>query len=446
MINELEMNNDGPGHYNADPSGGQAGHPGTGGPARPCPPSGAAVEKFNILFVDDEQNILDSMRLMLRSMRHQWNTAFADSGEAALALMETRRFDVIVSDVRMPGMDGARLLSIVAERWPETVRMVLSGYFDQASVISTVKLTHQYLSKPCSPEEVISAISKALRLREVITCESLKRLVSRIESLPALPDLYQKLIAELQDESSSMQRIGDIISQDVTMTSSILRLVNSAFFGLPTHVNGVHHAVKLLGVDTIRVLVLGIGLFSRVDPSNLGFSLEELWAHSLRVSCFCKAIAEVEGLGADAREDCFVAGLLHDLGKLVLASTMPEEYARALARVAQGGVHVHEAEHEVFRIAHGEVGAYLLSLWGFKDAVIEAVCWHHHRQRLSCDVFNPLLVLAVSDAFDHELVRLHPDRDWRAGTMLEFPKEEYMARLKDWRGLCAQTLARESAC
>ncbi len=402
------------------------------------------MTKHSILFVDDDQNILDGMRLVLRPMRHQWDTSFASSGEEALRLMEGGNFDVIVSDVRMPGMDGAQLLEVVAERWPETVRLVLSGYFDQSSVIGTVKLAHQYLSKPCSPDKIINAISKALRLRDIIASGALKRLITRLDSLPALPDLYQKLMSELQDDRSSMQRIGDIISRDVTMTSGILRLVNSSFFGLPVHVTGVHHAVKLLGVDTIRGLVLGIGLFCRADFARLGFSLEFLWTHSIRTSCFCRAIAELEGMSAEERDDCFLAGMLHDFGKLVLAHTMPSEYGSLLIRVREGGVHIHEAEQEAFGVTHGEVGAYLLNIWGFKDSIVEAVCWHHHQQRIACDSLSPLLVLAASDAFDHDMVKLHAN--WRQ-FFEEVPpiyKEEYVTRLKTWRDLCEKVLDNDS--
>lgn len=402
------------------------------------------MTKPRILFVDDEQNIMDGIQLLLRPLRNQWDMSFATSGTEALKLMETGPFDVVVSDMRMPGMDGAQLLAEVSRRSPETVRMILSGYSDQASVMRTVKLAHQYLSKPCPAEELKSAINKALRLREIIRSGPLKQFISRIESLPPLPHLYQQLMGELQNDNSSLQRIGDIISQDVAMTSSILRMVNSAFFGLPTHVSSLHHAVKLLGVETIRVLVLSIGLFSYAGTfSFANFSLERLWAHSTRVSCFCRTIAEVERQNAVVRDDCFIAGMLHDLGKLVLATTMPEDYREVLARVQGGGLRLHVAEREAFGVSHAEVGAYLLSLWGFKDSITEAVCWHHEPQRIISAGFSPLLVVAVANHFDHDLVRLNTHREWRADEIPSIPMENHVTRLLEWRKMCEIVLVEE---
>ncbi len=402
------------------------------------------MTKPRILFVDDEQNILDSVRLSLRPLRNEWDMAFMPSAVEALKLMETEFLDVVVSDMRMPGMDGAQLLAEVAERSPETVRMILSGYSDQASVMRTVKLAHRYISKPCPAEELRIAISGAMRLREIIRSGALKRFVSRIESLPPLPLLYQRLMNELQDENSSLQSIGDIIGQDMAMSSSILRLVNSAFFGLPVHVSNLQHAVKLLGIETIRTLVLSIGLFSDVGKATpVGFSLEQLWAHSTRTSCFCKAIAEVERQDTRMRDDCFIAGMLHDVGKLVLVTIMPEVYGEVLTRVQGGSLHLHVAEREAFGTTHSEAGAYLLSLWGFKDAIIDAVCWHHSPEHISCAEFSPLVAVAVADYFDHDLVSINKDRKWRSNEIPNTPKDDYVARLHEWRSLCQNVFLEE---
>lgn len=333
------------------------------------------MSKAQILFVDDEQNILNGFRLILRSMRNEWDVHVALGGREALELMDKQSFDVIVSDMRMPGMDGAQLLAEVARRSSETVRMILSGYSEQSTVLRTVKLAHQYLSKPCSHEDLKNAISRSLRLRDVIHSNAIKKLVSRIESLPALPRLYLELQDALLDANTSLENIGDIIGKDVGMTSSILRLVNSAFFGIPAHVSSVGYAVRLLGVETIRALVLSIELFSGSGADMLGgLSLPRLWLHSARVSCFARAIAELENEPNEVRDDCFIAGTLHDVGALVLAMSMPDVYAKVIARAKMEHTDLHSIEREEFGTTHAEVGAYLLSLWGFKDPIIEAVC------------------------------------------------------------------------
>lgn len=385
---------------------------------------------------------------MLHSKRSEWDMRFLGSGDEALALMRETPQDVVVSDMRMPGMDGAQLLQKVQDASPETVRIILSGYSDQESVMRTVKLAHRYLSKPCPPAQMKQAIDKALRLRDIILSVQIKQLISRIESLPALPELYRQLTLALLNEGSSLQKIGDIIAQDVGMSTSILRLVNSAFFGLPTRVADVQHAVKLLGTETIRVLILSIHLFSTISPKRFpGFSLKRLWEHSTRVACFARAIAEVENAGPDDRDDCFIAGMLHDVGKLVIATTMTADYEKVLALVRDKEIRMCEAEMEVLQTTHADVGAYLISLWGFNDTIVEAVCWHSKESLINCSRFSPLAAVAVANLFDHHHVYIGPNQGntrHKASASAKQSEEgfrfadhlTYLREMRDWRTIC----------
>lgn len=398
------------------------------------------MTKPQILFVDDEQHVLDSLRLLLRPQREAWDMTFVLGGQAALDLLEKQGFDVVLTDMRMPGVDGAQLLAKVAEAWPEAVRMVLSGYSEQASVMRTVRLAHQYLSKPCPQEELKVAIAKALSLRGLIGSASLKRLICRLDALPSMPPLYRQLMVELNSDTGSLKRVGDIVSQDTGMSSSILRLVNSSFFGLAAHISSVHHAVKLLGMETIRVLVLSIELFSSPSAPS-GPTLpqplrESLGAHCLRTACFCRAMAEAEHAGAAERDDCFIAGLLHDLGKLVLGSVLGQEYADVLAEAERQNRAVHLAEREAFGATHAEAGAYLLSLWGFKDSITEAVCLHHEPESLACDSFSVRSAVAVANSFDHDLPQTEQCSEGCGEIQTSLTREEYASRLREWRSHC----------
>lgn len=369
------------------------------------------TDKPKILFVDDEPNILDSLRLMLRSMRSTWEMNFANGGVEALALLADNPHDVVVSDMRMPGMDGAQLLREVQAKYPETVRLILSGYSEQESVMRTVKLAHQYLSKPCRPEVLKEHIVKALRLRDIIQSPDLRKLISKIETLPSLPQVYNELMAELANENASLQRIAEIVNQDVGMSTNVLKLVNSAFFGLPTHAANVQHAVKMLGTETIRVLVLSIHLFSKLPNGELpGFSLKKLWEHCTRVSCLAKGLAAHERTPMAVQDECFIAGMLHDVGKLLLLSSLPDAYKEVVTRVQTENRRLYEVEREMLGATHAELGGYLISLWGFKDSIVEAICWHHSQEKVSLDELSPLTMVTLANAFDHELVVLSEDR------------------------------------
>ena len=399
--------------------------------------------KPKILFVDDEQNILDSLRLSMRSMRAKWDMSFALGGKAALELLAREPHDVVVSDMRMPGLDGAEFLREVRARHPQSVRIILSGYAEEESILKTVTLAHQYLSKPCRPVDLVAAVEKALSLRGVLDHGPLKTLVARMEGLPTLPEVYKRLSAALQEEHATLKELGDIVCEDVAMSASILRLVNSAFFGLPRHISSVHHAVNLIGGQTLRVLVLSAHLFTVLEPAAMpSFSVKLLWEHSQRVACFAKAIAMAEGACRDDRDNGFIAGMLHDMGKLILATNLPAAYQEIIDRVRLEAIPLHVAELEGFGATHAQVGAYLMGLWGFDQPVMEAVCWHHCLDKQTSDLFSPALAVHVADLLDHELVRIHAG--YVAWPLQVGGTQEacFQERLRVWRGCCADTLTR----
>lgn len=401
--------------------------------------------KPKILFVDDEQNVLDSLRLSLRPLRGKWDMGFALGGEVALKVLSESPHEVVVSDMRMPGIDGAQLLHEVQQRYPECVRIILSGYADEGSVLKTVRLAHQYLSKPCRPVDIIQAVDKALSLRDVLASRQIKTIISKLETLPALPKTYSQLATALQDENTTLKTVGDIVGKDVAISASILRLVNSAFFGLPTRVSSIHHAVNLLGAQTLRVLVLSTHLFSCLENKDLpSFSVSLLWEHSLRVACFAKAIAEQEGVCAEARDDSFIAGMLHDVGKLVLSINMRAEFDEVLAQVRSENCPMYVAERAVFGTSHAEVGAYLMGLWGFNSMQLAAVCWHHASENMCCEEFSPQLAVHIANSLDHELVKIHEGYAERPLDLQQVKWDELKGRLQGWRGVCQHLLEKEA--
>lgn len=356
-----------------------------------------------ILFVDDQKNILDGLRRMLRSMRDEWEMLFAESGREALSILKEKPCDVLVSDMRMPEMNGEQLLSQVAEHYPQVVRIVLSGDADKETVLQTTIQAHQYLSKPCDAETLKATVSRACGLRDLLSDPVLRRMVTQVTTLPSLPSLYTKVMAELQSESASLERVGSIIEQDVAMTAKLLQLVNSSFFGFKRQVSRVRDAVPLLGVDVLKSLVLSVGIFSQFQNKTLlhGMSIDAVSEHSMRVANYAKLIAISQKVDRVDQDHSFLAGILHDLGKLILWTSFPNEYVEALSTVAREGCSISEAEVRHFHASHEQVAAYLLGLWGFADAVVEAVAFHHHPGSLPLKRFTPLTAVHVANAFDH---------------------------------------------
>jgi HD-like signal output (HDOD) protein/CheY-like chemotaxis protein len=398
--------------------------------------------KPKILFVDDDSHILNGLRLSLRGMRAEWDMSFAMSGREALDLLSATPHDVVVSDMRMPGMDGGQLLKHIQEQHPRMSRIILSGYSDQETVLRNICLAHQYLSKPCGTSELIQVINNALNLHGILGDEKLKGVIARLESLPALPATYTEMVEALADEKISMKRIGDILAKDMALTASVLRIANCAFFGFAARITSIHHAVSLLGIQTLRTIVLSTHLFTTLAPPEAPlFSVNKLWEHCIRAGGFAKALAERERLPENQRDDCIVGGMLHDIGKLVLATTLRREFTEVLDMVQRENCPVHVAEKTILGTTHAEVGAYLMGLWGFNHAQMAAVRWHHDLQQPLSAGLTPQLVVHAVNYLDHELVTINDH--FAARPLLLPPEIGLQDKIDAWREACRKYLELE---
>ncbi len=337
-----------------------------------------AGRKRRIIFVDDEKLLLKGLQRMLRSMRRDWEMRFVTDGQAALDLINQEPFDAVITDMQMPGMNGIQLLEKVMQEYPDIVRIILSGQLDQEMILKTVRSAHQHLSKPCDADLLKSTLAQAFALRDLLADDKIQKLVSRIESLPSLPSLYIEIMEELQSANTSFKKVGEIIGKDVGMTAKILQMVNSAFFGLRRQISNPQDAVSYLGFETIKSLILSAKIFSQFDQKKLpGFSLDGLWNHSLLTGTFAKIVAEMEGQNKEVIDDAYMVGLLHDLGKLVLAQNMSDAYQKALDAALKESRALWAVESAMLGASHAEIAAYLMGLWGIKYAVVEAIAFHH---------------------------------------------------------------------
>ena len=333
---------------------------------------------MRVMFVDDDAKVLKGITRMLDCCDVQWDIETAASGSDALEQLENERVDVLVCDMQMPGMDGAQLLEEVSRRYPDTVRIVLSGQADKASVYRAVSPMHQYLAKPCEADTLQETIARACALRELLDSTKTHDFIGRVSSLPSVPDLYQKVVAEIESEDGTVSRVGELVAQDPAMTAKILQLANSAIFGCRTKITSPAQAASLIGLDALKSLVLSLQVFKSFDGETVrSFSIEALTNHSLYVAGIARQIASIEGLGQATSSESFTAGLLHDVGKLILAANAPAEYASAITASNSQSIPLIEAERAAFGLGHDSVGGYLLALWGLPQSIVEAVAFHH---------------------------------------------------------------------
>ncbi len=246
---------------------------------------------------------------------------------------------------------------------------------------------------------------------------------------------------EFESPDGSLKAVGRIVAQDIGMSAKVLQLVNSAFFGFPRHISSPSQAATALGMDTVKALALAVCVFTPFEDAAVkDLAIEPLWEHSMVVGSFAKQISATEHADPKKIDHAFIAGLLHDVGKLVLASTLPADYIDAMAQAEQKGINLADAERDVIGATHEQLGAYLLGLWGFSDQVLQAVTCHHDLAQSAADGFGPVVVVHVANVLAYELcmtpvVGLQPSMDHTALDELGLS-----GRLKTWRAACQETI------
>ena len=401
------------------------------------------MEKKKVIFVDDESNILDGLRRMLRSIRNEYDMYFVTGGMEALKLMEGECFDVVVSDMRMPGMDGAELLEKVKNKYPHTVRIMLTGQADEQSILRTVGIVHQFLAKPCDPEKLKTILIQTSVLQNMLSNGGLKNLISQLGKLPSLPSTYSRLQKAIATPNVAIHEIAEIIAQDIAMTAKILQLVNSAFFGLYSQVDSPLRAVTLLGFDTIKALVLNLAVFSEIkDPGRI-FKIDELWDHSFMVGNIAKAIASKQTDEKELISNAFLAGTLHDLGKLILLSSLPDKYRQVIAEALEKKITLPEAELHVFGATQSAVGSYLVGLWGFTGPVIEAIAFQNSIDKYPGDTFSPALAVHIANVLYY---RIRPEQALGRSLELNMPVLERLGlqgEVAEWERISREVMQTE---
>jgi putative nucleotidyltransferase with HDIG domain len=332
---------------------------------------------LKILFVDDEPFLLAGIKRILRPYSAEWDVKTAESGEEALKMLETIPIDVVVSDLRMPGMNGIDFFKKLMEKYPSVIRIMLSAESDTKLLLRAVECAHQFLSKPCEAFTIKTTVENACTLKYFMDNPRIRNLISGMKYLPSLPHLYSQIIEKLAMPEPSIEKIARIVSKDPGMTAKLLQLVNSSFFSFYSHVSDSFRAITILGLDKIRSLVLSIHIFQSLTQKDAErFQVQELWEHQLKTATSAKMIAQSLNLEKSHLEEAYMAGLLHDIGKAILLANLPIEFEKIYLNVSPSK-QLPNAEDEILGAKHGEIGGYLLGLWALPKSIVQAVAYHH---------------------------------------------------------------------
>jgi len=352
-----------------------------------------------ILFVEDDEVLRTLYSHMLSDEKDQWEVSTAGGGETAVNLLRESAFDVVVSDMQMPGMSGIELLTEVRNLHPQTSRIIISGSNDQAVAADSLNCTHLFIPKPFGVKTLKATLHRITSLDAYLKDDKLRGLAGKMRELPSFPMVYMEIIQELDSPDASVEKIASIISKDPAITTKILQVANSVAFGLRRTVSDPMEAVQQLGLLTVRSLALSAQVFSSFKPARLKhFSPDTLWSHLMKCGELARRIMRHERADRTEAEDAFTAGMLHDIGALMLADSLPGEFDKALATAASEHISLPEAELRIFGATHTGLAAYLFGLWGLPASIVEAAAFHHAPQTSDLKKFSALTAVHVANA------------------------------------------------
>jgi HD-like signal output (HDOD) protein len=354
-------------------------------------------------FEDGNPTALDALKQAVSGISGTWETTFVQDANEALAALAAEPFDAVVTRMRLRGVNGAELLQQTGKLHPKTLRFVTGDVADQELVINCIGGTHQFIAEPCDPKTLIATVQRGLALDAWLSTEALQQLVPRLQRLPSLPSTYFEVLKQVESPNASVQNIGEVVSRDPAVTARLLQMVNSAAFALDQKVTDPVHAVSLLGMETVKSLVLCLQVFSQNEQAKqAGLSFDQLWRHSSAVAETARQITRAETRSARQANDAFTAGLLHDVGRILLATNLPKEYAAVIAAAREHGRALEAEESAQLGVTHAQVGAYLLALWGMPASLVEAAALHHVPSQTASREFSLLTAVHVANVFAHE--------------------------------------------
>lgn len=386
--------------------------------------------RTQILFLDDDASCLEHYRNSLASMASRWEMTFLTDAREALAAVAASRPAIVIADAGMLPMNGVAFLAEVERIHPQAQRLLAGDRDDEALFQSSIGSSLQFLPKPCTDAELITEIQRCVAIDSWLGNEKVKEVVARMGAFPSLPPMYLKVVNALNSRNASAEQIGQAISGDLAISAKVLQVVNSSYYGFEEKISDITQAVSILGVETVKSLVLAVQVFGKMgrDAGDKALA-DQLWHHSMSVAVAAKRLVAFETADDHLAEEAYTAGLLHDIGKLVMLTAAPEafESARALAR--EKSIPQWQAEEAILGCNHAETGAYVLARWGMPATVVEAVALHHQPVNSSGSSFCALTATHVANALVWER---HPGDEPRPDALPDARFLAEIGRAGDW--------------
>lgn len=354
-----------------------------------------------LLVAGANRGVVEAFR---EALEPEWQVSWFADGLEAITELKRREYKMLVTGLDAGDSRAAELLNYTRRKHPTMPRFILASEADKLRVMKEALGAHQFLTEPIDGAALKQNLDRAMNLDAWLGCAEMRRLVTRVRSLPAVPAVYLELVSALRSPSVTTEEVADIISKDMAISAKLLQVVNSAYFGYSNKTTELSEVVGMLGFESVKSLATAIRMLAHYDGIKLpDYSIEELWGHSNEVAKTARQLVMAHNGNREMAEAAFLAGLLHDIGKVVLAGNFARQYNGTQSLAAKQSLPAWEVEKEIFGATHSEVGAFLLGLWGMPMQVLEAVAFHHHPLRDNSREFTVLTAVHVANALHYEL-------------------------------------------
>jgi len=337
------------------------------------------MSKKTILFVDDEPFVLSGLRRMCYPLRNDWDFVFAESGAEAIETLQNNDISILISDMRMPGINGMELFRIVQSRFPWVIRILLTGQTDKEMYVSAMLTSHYFLSKPADFKCLSFLLCNIKNFGKYLRDINIIEFIHKTICLPSRRNILYELESIFKVEKIENSLISNIINNDISLSAQLLKFVNTSHFNMSRKITNINDAVSLLGKDILSQLVKNNNIFFQfTDDEYSKFDIDLLWSRSCKTAVMSKKLAGLWTSDVTAEDDAYISGLLHDIGKLILIRYSPDGYENVLCEVDRQKRSEVEMERELFGADHAAIGAYLVSLWGLPGIIADAINTHCH--------------------------------------------------------------------
>jgi HD-like signal output (HDOD) protein len=365
-----------------------------------------------VVIVDDEPSILAALRSLLHRSPFRLQL-FADC-EPALQYITEQTPDIIISDMRMPIMDGTAFLTRVRAICPVSMRLLLSGYEDKGVIIDAIAhdVAQMYILKPWEDEEIISIIRSALLAHEDLRKRKLEGYIHGISSLPSSPLIQAQITQVFTKSDRSIKEVAAGVEKDPVLVAQLVRVANSVFFGARNPVANIQEAVMFIGLEYVEGLILGTHMFKALAGTmdkTTTRAIENLWRRAINRAIIGRTIA-AQWPEYPHQHPAYITCLLMDIGFIVRLQMDPKEFLQLIALAHELHVPLHQAEERLFAVDHAIIGAALLRLWNFPPDIVAAIRAHHseHTDDPLTRLIQMADIIEASDLGQHHDTRLNP--------------------------------------